>query len=239
MLIPFRPIPYAFFVGMGTQVLATAGMVATSRVRITRYLKRVNQEYFVPRGLVATIAKQGSLSKITHQSEDAPLVTPRDDGAMPHPHGLRDRRLMAMGRHIAPLEFVDLPAVNEEHNFIDKLSSKMVARKAHKQEAKMVEEHGKEKEKAIEENQKLDHEAQKIISKAEREMAKKPHKRQSIEFKMQEELHKIDKDRRKVDDEFHETSGDGGKNELKAAKIFLWIAIVNLDQPAQMGPPGT
>ena len=209
-------------------------MVATSRVRITRYLKRVNQEYFVPRGLVARIAKQGTLSQITQQREDAPLMAPRDDDA-PHPYGLRDRRLKAMSGYIAPLQFVELTPLNEERNFIDELSSKMVARKAQKQEAKMVKGHGKGKEKAIEENQKLDNETQKIISKAQKKMTKSPRKRQSIEFKMQEELAKIDKDRRKIDNEFHEKAGDGCKNETKAAKKFLWIAIGNLDRTATAG----
>ena len=228
---------------MGTQALATAGTIATAKIRITRYLKRVNHEYFVPRGLVARIAKQATLSQLTGQPEDAPLMAPRGNDATPHPHGLRDRRLAALNGYIAPLQMAQLPPMNEEHNIIDKASAKMMAFKAHRKESKMTEDHAKKKDKSVEENQKLDHEAQKIVSKAERKMAKHPRKKPSIEAEMREDLAKIDHDRRKVDDDFHEKVGDGGKKEMKAAQKFLWIAIGNLDQAGQtdgqVRAPGT
>lgn len=61
---------------MGTSVAAGAGSYAVARVRITRYLERANTEYFHPRGLLASIAKQNTLPQLIHQSENAPLLAP-------------------------------------------------------------------------------------------------------------------------------------------------------------------
>ena len=44
-----------------------------------------------------------------------------------------------LGSHVARIEFCDLPAPQEESNMLDRMSAKMAARKAKKQEEKMVE----------------------------------------------------------------------------------------------------
>ena len=101
-------------IGMGIQAAATAGMFAVGRVRITRYLERVNKEYFVPRGLQARIAKQNSLPDIIGQSPNAPLLAPipftSDQAAFP---SLRDRRMQALGRYVAPLQYLSSSNVSE------------------------------------------------------------------------------------------------------------------------------
>lgn len=163
----YSPIPFATLVGLGTSVAAGAGSYATARVRITRYLERANKEYFAPRGLLARIAKQNVLPQIVGQREDAPLLAPlprhaNNGNIAVTPPSLRDRRLQALGSHIARIEFCDLPAPQEEHNMLDKLSAKMAARKAKKQEEKIAEDSIKNQEEESKERAKLMKEEAKI-----------------------------------------------------------------------------
>lgn len=220
--IRHSPIPFAPLVGIGTSVAAGAGTYAVARVRIARYLERANKEYFASRGLLARIAKQDTLPQIVGQSANAPLLAPLprnlnpSNGAVTMP-SLRDRRLQALGQHIARIEFCDLPAPQEESNVLDKLSAKMAARKAKKQEEKMVEESLKNQEEEAKERDKLVKEEMKI----ERKMEKARVKGKS------EDQVKLHKELRKAREEYEEKVGEGGEKEWKAAKKFLFVVVQN------------
>ena len=224
----YSPIPFAPLVGLGTSVAAGAGTYAVTRVRITRYLERANKEYFAPRGLIARIAKQKTLPQIVGQSENAPLLAalPRygngTDGSVTTLPSLRERRLQALGSHVARIEYCDLPAPQEESNMLDKLSGKMAARKAKKQEEKMVEDVLKNQEEEAKERGKLVKEERKIGHKMEKARAKGKRKDQ---VKLEEELVE-------AREEYEKKVGEGGEKELKAAKKFLFVVVQNAQAAA-------
>lgn len=230
--VAYSPIPFAGLVGLGTSVAAGAGTYAVARVRITRYLERANKEYFAPRGLSARIAKQNVLPQIVRQSENAPLLAPLPrhgngtDGsittALP---SLRDRRLQALGSHVARIEFCDLPAAQEESNLLDKMAAKMAARKAKKLEEKIVEDGMKGREEEGKERGKLMKEERKIGHKMEKARAKGDRKDQA---KLEEELVEAREDYEKKVGK----GGEGGEKELKAARKFLFVVVQNVQAAA-------
>ena len=228
MLLDYSPIPFAPLVGLGTSVAAGAGSYAVARVRITRYLERANKEYFAPRGLIARIAKQNVLPQIVGQSENAPLLAPLPrygngtDGSVTSLPSLRDRRLQALGSHVARVEFCDLPAPQEESNILDKMSAKMAARKAKKLEEKLVEDVLKNQEEEDKERGKLMKEERKIGQKMERARAKGKRKDQ---VKLEEEL-------LEAREEYEKKVGDGGEKESKAARKFLFVVVQNVQAAA-------
>ena len=219
MILFIRPIPFAPLVGLGTNVIAGAAMYGTARVRITRYLERANKEYFIPRGLLARIAKQNTLPQTVGQSENAPLLAPLpagafDEGGPAHMPSLRDRRLNALGSHIARLEFVDLPARHEESNMLDKVSAKMVTRKAEKQEHKMDKKGSKRQEKLMRKEMKIERKMEKV--EYEEHGARQQEKLMKLEGKLREKQGK---------------SGIGGEKETKAARKFLFVVVQNVPPP--------
>lgn len=228
-VLGFTPIPFAPLVGLGTQVAAGAGSYATARVRITRYLERANKEYFVPRGLLARIPKQNVLPQIVGQPENAPLLAPlprhANYGNMSvTPPSLRDRRLQALGSHIARIEFCDLPARQEEHNMLDKLSAAMTARKTKKQEEKIVKESMKNQEEESKEKAKLMKEEAKIRQKMEKARSKGSGTHAKMEQEMMEAREK-----------YEEKAGEGGElgeKELKAARKFMFVVVQDAQQAA-------
>lgn len=218
-VVCYSPIPFAGLISLGTSAAAGAGTYAVARVRITRYLERANREYFAPRGLLARIAKQDVLAQIFGNPENAPLLAPlpmhADDNHGPaHPPSLRDRRLQALGSHVARIEFCDLPAPKEEQNVLDKLSAKMAARKMRKQEEKIVEESMKSQEEESKERGKLMKEEAKIRQKMEKARSKGSGSQAKLEKELLE-----------VRDEYEEKAGGGGEKELKAARKFLFVVI--------------
>lgn len=230
-----RPIPFASLIGIGTSIAAGAGSYAVARVRITRYLERANKDYFIPRGLLARIAKQNTLPQIVRQSETAPLLAPLPNvvnaAQMPT---LRDRRLQALGTHVAHIEYQDLPAQHEQGNMLDQLSAKMQARKAKKQEEKAVEHSSKYREDADKEMQDL----RKEEAKLQKEMDKVIRKERGA--KQREEVAKIEEKRMEAREKFQKKVGDvdgrggGGGKEDKAARKFMFVVVMDA-RAAQAG----
>ena len=211
---------------MGTSAIAAGGQFAVARVRITKYLERVNKEYFVPRGLLARIAKQNSLSPIIGQPLNAPLLAPipaEAVDAMSFP-SLRDRRMQALGGYVAPIRYEGTGSTpSDEKNVLDKLSAKMTARKARKAEEKMAEEHIKHREDELKEQQDLAKEEAKIRSK----MQKANYKGDRSEIaKLEGELQK---ERAKC----AEKIGEGGGKEEKAAGKFMFVVVQDLEAASQ------
>ena len=201
---------------MGTSAAAVGGQVAVAKVRVGKYLERTNKDYFEPRGLHARIAKQPLLPQITGIPPEAPLlapIPPQLDNPS-HLPSLRDRRMQAMGDRIAYVEYRDLPAQHEEHSMLDKFSAKMLAHKAQRSERKMMKHHTKGREDEAKEREKLMEEEAKIQRKMYKEHS--PKKRASLEH-----------DLAKARAEYQEKTGggQGGKDEIKGAKKFLYVVI--------------
>ena len=169
---------------------------------------------------------------IVGQNENAPLLAPvqrglqqgfGDGGREPgHRPSLRDRRLQALGPRIAHIEFHDLPPQQAEHNVLDRLSAKMVARKAQKQEEKMEKDSIKNEEDGAKEQKKLMKEESKIAKEMEKV------KRKEHGEKQREELAKLEKDLEKERRKYHSKFGEGGGKEEKAARKFLWIVVMDM-----------
>ena len=204
------PLSSAFAIGAGIQAAAAGGMYAVARIRITRYLERVNKEYFMPRGLLARIAKQNSLPQILGQPPDAPLLAPipltSDQTVFP---SLRDRRMQALGRYVAPIQYLGSSNVSEEGNLLDKLSAKMTQRSATKAENKMNKDHMK--------NMK---DARKDGAKIEEKMAKARAKGKTSK------LAKLEGERAEIHGEG--MGGGSTAKEEKAARKFMFVVVHNL-----------
>ena len=211
-----------------------------ARVRIAKYLDLANRDFFTPRGLHATIAKQGVLSQITGQPEGAPLLAPLPQNVPGDPTmypSIRDRRVQAMQRYIAPLEFQNATDVHHEGNMLDKLSAKMVQRQANKSQKKMIENHAKgqeeeskEREKLEEEEEKLRKEERKVNEKAEKELRKHPDEQAKIEKERSKDMAKINEDRSKAHADYTEKAHPETKDADRDAKKFMWIAILKLQK---------
>ena len=205
---------------MGTNAAAIGGMVAVARIRITRYLERVNKEYFVPRGLQARIAKQKSLPQIIGQAPNAPLLAPLPlmMGPTPFP-SLRDRRMQALGNLIAPIQYESSAEVSNEGNVLDKMSAKITARSAEKSEAKINKHHAK----AIKHVRKDEEKTEKKLQKA---VAKGKH----------DKIAKLEAERAEIYADIQGTnpgsSSKGSEKEEKAAQKFMFVVIQNLQEPS-------
>ncbi|KAI9740039.1 MAG: hypothetical protein M1818_004790 [Claussenomyces sp. TS43310] len=235
-ILGFTPIPFAFAISTATSAAAAGGEFAVARVRLGRYLTRINKEYFVPRGLLARIVKQKDIPQITGQSAGAPLLAPVPDGVLSDPESvpsLRDRRLQALGGHIERLHLEDLPASSEERNIIDKMSAKMVARKADRNAKKSKKNAIKAREDLEDEKAKAAKEMRKINEKTEKELRKHPEQSANIEYKKEAEVHKIESELREKELDAHEDAGVGGEKEEQQATKFLWIVICNWVPPAE------
>ena len=204
---------------MGTSAVATGGMMAVARVRITRYLERVNKEYFVPRGLQARIAKQSSLPQILGQPSDAPLLAPlppvTDGSSFP---SLRDRRMQALSSCVAPIQYQGNSELSEEGNWLDKVSSKMTAHTAQRSEAKMNKKHMKAMKDERKEETKLEEDLHKAISKGKHsEVAKLEAHLEQMHLGSPGNVAGI--------------SDKASAKEEKAAKKFMFIIVQNLQEP--------
>jgi len=208
-------------------------MIGVARVRIARYLKRANEEYFVPRKLIATIAKQKTIHEITGQDADAPMLSDSDSSQI----DAIQRRMEAFNGTIADLQLESLPEPGREDGAIDRMSAKMNAMKtnraAKKDEKKKQEaEDGtvsKHEKKLAKERRKRYKEECKIRKEADKEIRKNPEKAEKEEKKMQKELRKLQKEDDSDLDEYLEKTGKGGKKVEKKMKRLMFIVVQNLD----------
>lgn len=234
---------------MATNAVAVGGMIAVSKVRVTRYLKRANGEYFIPRGLIARIAKQNNIHEVTGQSPDAPMLAePIGDDPSQWPD-VTERRMQAFQGYIAPLQFEGVPEKVSEGSTLDRMTAKMNAMKENR--GKKTDENGndisKHKSKLDKSRQEAEEEAQEIRADAEKELRKKPEKRDKIEKDMKKELAKLQEDAEDDNDKYLKKSGKGGKKMERKVKKFMFIVVQNLDdymrqqeqaQAAQQGGSG-
>ena len=216
-----RPVPFGFAVAAGTSALAVGGMFAMARYRMGRYLKRVNQAYFFPRGLYATVAKQKNLSQLTGLPDNLPLLAPPQllpgtgtgmAGTVPR---LRDRRLEAMGQHVAVIQYEDSPR-NREENILDRWTSRSSERQSRKSEKRTLKKSMKDQPKAIKREAKL-----------ERKVAKEKRKGDVEKVaKLERKLGRHQEIREEQGMTMNETSNSS--KEEKLASKFLFVVVGQL-----------
>lgn len=207
-------------------------MVAVARVRITRYLKRANAEYFVPRGLVARIVNQNNVHELTGQSADASMLGDPDAmnfGLFGAPD-IIERRMQAFGNTIAPLQYDNLPAKQKEDSALDRMTAKMNARKDNRGKGKTVNGNKipKELAKLEEARTKREAEAVKLRWKAEQEITKKPKDRHKVQKDLEKELAKLEKDAQSDEEKYAEKLGKGGGKAEKKVKRLIYIGVQDL-----------
>lgn len=231
-LTPIRPVHFAAIAGIATNAVAVGGMVAVSRVRISRYLNRANAEYFVPRGLTARITKGSIIHQVTGQPEDAPILSDSnmlgsDVSGTPD---IISRRMQAFHGYIALLQYNELPLQRDESSTLDRLTTKMNAMKANRGKKKNAQGNDVSKHQAkLQESQaERQEEEQKIRSKAENKMARKPKDRAKIDKEMEKDLRKLRKDAQSDEEEYLEKSGKGGKKVDKKLQRLLFVTVCNV-----------
>lgn len=116
-----------FAAGAGTQVVSAA------RTRL--YMKKVNEEFFTPRGLEASMVGDDDLRNIIREDPRQPPIVPVNPAA--GVTTLAERRLKALQPYIAPLSF-DVPPPTAQTNTLDKLSAKQVNAKIKKNREKAL-----------------------------------------------------------------------------------------------------
>jgi hypothetical protein len=225
-------VHFAALAGFATNVVATGGMVDVARVRIARYLKRANAEYFVPRGLVARIVNQSNVHELTGQPPDAPLLIDTEAVAVDASRspGIIERRMRAFGSTIAPLQYDNLPAKQKEDSPLDRVAAKMNSRKANRGMKKTNDGNKVPKElaKLEESRMKREEEAVKLRRKAEKEMAKKPQNRDKVLTDLDKDLAKLEEEALSDEEEYAEKSGKGGKKVNGKLKKLKFIGVQDL-----------
>ena len=235
-LTSYRPVHFAVVAGIATNAVAAGGMVAVSRVRISRYLKRANAEYFVPRGLIARIAKQGTIHEVTGQSPDAPMLVDNDifGPDVSNAPGIVGRRMQAFQGHVAFVQYDEIPAGKKKGSTLDRLTAKMNAMKASRGKKKDAQGDvvTKEQAKLQEERAKAQEEEEEIRRKAEKKMAKKPEDRAKIQRNMDKDLANVKEDMQSDEEEYLEKSGKGGEKVERKLKRLLFVTVTNIDTDA-------
>lgn len=200
----FVPIHYAQFISMGIQAVAKIGNAAVMRTRGTVFMKKVNAEYFNPRGLRVELATGEALKARVGINPSASLAAPiseSDDLCE------IDRTLAGVQGYVAPLTF-NVPPPNEPTNILNKLFAKQQATILRKQEKKIQ----KPRNKYVEKSANIDEDISKEALKLEKELIKLDRERQKEEKKRDAELRKLyakDKEGRKR-----------AREEAKIAKDF-------------------
>ena len=216
----FAPLPSIRYTGMGLALGAGLISSATSWVRAKSYVKRANEEMFLPRGLRCRVLKtKKMMPQVGHGAEKLELPpldslewNDDDIGGSDDP---RIRRVLALGDRVAPLQFEGLPPPEPMETWLKRWGSKSaqkqdakMQKKLIKKRMKLIEEYQKKMEEVEVESRKGDQEVSKIenqksmkITEAERKLDQKGHnskKRAKIEATLSVELQKLDENMNKV-----------------------------------------
>ncbi|KAI1611960.1 hypothetical protein EDD36DRAFT_439865 [Exophiala viscosa] len=204
------------------------------KTRCAHFVRRSNEQFFVPRGLKVKILKTEYLAKICGVRLEELMVKPLQPGMdMDTMGGPLDRRLQAVAGHVADLT-MDVPPPTEQSNLLAKISAKESAHS----EAKMDKKTMKGREKAME---KMPAAPGGVNAKAQRELDKldseeeKVHREETKPKKIEKELRKIEEDRQKVLADAQKDSGKDQEDsikddkEVKKSKKGLWMIVFNKD----------
>ena len=125
----FVPHHWAQVASGAVGVAAGAGNAAFSAGRSRMFMNKVNEEFFAPRGLKASIKKDKELGIMLGEDPDQPRIAP--PGHSPAAVTVAERRLFALQGLVAPLTF-EVPPPEQRRNMMGRLTAKGVHRKIQK-----------------------------------------------------------------------------------------------------------
>lgn len=135
--VGFVPHHWAQAASAGMGMAAGIGSTATSIARTKLYLKKVNEQYFAPRGLKVTIASDEQLRSVLHADPNGDVLAPPDESA--NILTIPERRIKALQHYISPLDF-NVPAPEEQTNVLNRLAAKQIQVSIKKTREKAVKE---------------------------------------------------------------------------------------------------
>lgn len=182
-IVGLVPIATAQIVGGSIQAAAKIGNAVLSKTRGAMFVKKVNSDFFAPRGLKMELVTADALKMKLGMRPDMPLAHPLEQSM---DMTLHERRMVALQDFVSPVTF-NVPSPNEPTNVLDKLSAGAQKRNISKQEKKAFE----SREKYMEESAKSHGEVDKKSRKTDKELNK-------LNRKRQHELEKRDKEIAKV-----------------------------------------
>ncbi|KAK4945639.1 hypothetical protein LTR10_015258 [Elasticomyces elasticus] len=232
--LSFVPVHYLGLAGTGLQMAAGLGKYAMVKTRCAHFVKRSNEQFFVPRGLKVKILKTEHLARICGVSLEEFMVKPLQPGTnLDNVGGPLDRRLEAVSGRVADLT-LNVPPPTEQTNILAKISAKESAHS----EAKMNKKTMKNREKAMEKMPTtpggVNAKAQKDLDKLDKE-EEKVYRKETEPRKIEKELRKIEEDRRKVMEDAQKDAAKDQEDsikedkEVKKSKKGLWIIVFNRD----------
>ncbi|RDW58206.1 hypothetical protein BP6252_13617 [Coleophoma cylindrospora] len=237
-------VPHHIFIltGIGVQALAKVGAVAVSKSRTAMYMKAVNEQFFAPRGLKASIMQHEALSVTLGLPPDTDVLAPVTAETINC--SVIERRLEKMKPHIAPIEF-DVPAPAVQTTILAKMSAAQVKRQAARNEKKLLKSRTKNFKDTVDQNgeprkgssydqwkherktRRLEAKAERVQREAERDSREGGRHARRAERKLERKQGRIEAKQVRVDRELQKKIQPTDK-ESKQAKKGLWILIENL-----------
>ena len=228
----FVPFFYLGFAGTGLQLAAGLGKYAMVKTRCTHFVRRSNEQFFVPRGLKAKVLNTKFLAQICGVSLEEVMVKPLQPGMnLDTMGGPLDRRLQAVAGCVADLT-MDVPPPTEQTHMLAKISAKESAHSVAKLNTKTMEQRDKAMEKMPGAAGGVNAKTQKELDKLDRE-EEKVHREETKPKKIEKELRKIEEDRQKVLADARKDSSKDQEDsikedkEVKKSKKGLWIVVFN------------
>ena len=243
------PISTAQIVGFAVSTASQIGKYALSKGATEAYLRKVNKETFVPRGLKLEVAKLEAMAQVNKLPildsqgklrDDMRLLQPILNAQEMQSMGAAQRWLQALEPWVAPLDFESLPAINTDttslwgklHTKASEHERKSAEKKVLKDRNKVADKHHKDVEKAEE---KRTRNLAKLERKEQRALA------DSRGHRMDAKLQKIDERREKAERKHGERMGKADDRstskdkEAKAMTKVLWLMIRSVREDSGIG----
>ncbi|KAI1290579.1 hypothetical protein F5Y03DRAFT_56220 [Xylaria venustula] len=235
------PLSTAQVVGLVVNSAAKIGKYALSKGATEAYLKRVNEETFVPRGLKLEIAKLEAMARVNRipildttgkLRSDMQLLQPLLDPQEIQTIGATQRWLRALEPWVEPLDMENLPPINTDTHLWGRLHTTASEHERKGSEKKVL----KDRSKAFDKHQKEVDKAEEKRVKALAKLEKKEQKAYegSRSHKVEDKLRKIDEKRGRAELKHHDKiekaaeDSKGKDKEAKAMTKILWLIIRNL-----------
>ncbi|KAI1511814.1 hypothetical protein L13192_07052 [Pyrenophora tritici-repentis] len=131
LVVSLVPYHWMVFAGFSMNVAAGVGTAAMTKSRTRRFLEIVNETYFAPRGLKASIYEDKELVERLSLDPNMPPLAPPRNSKVPVAGGYR--RIEALKPYTASMTF-NVPPPIELRDSLDKMAAKQIQRKIKKRE---------------------------------------------------------------------------------------------------------
>ncbi|KAK5199384.1 hypothetical protein LTR72_001164 [Exophiala xenobiotica] len=232
----FVPHHWAQVASGAVGMAAGAGNAAFTAGRSRMFMNKVNQEFFAPRGLKASIKKDKDLNIMLGENPDQyhpPRIAP--PGHSPAAVTVAERRLFALQGLVAPLTFEVPPPDAQRRNMMDRLTAKGVNRKiqkGRKDAVKAAQKQGVPYQNADMALLGNPYESSSSSSDSESDRHR-PHKGKHGPKKATKKERDRSKKAARGDKKLAKKAGEQAKDDAKQAAKLSWIVIENLHPPQQ------